>query len=50
MKKTNYSFIVTITTANAISRRVYEKDGRYYVKWNGEVIDVTDKKNDFIAD
>lgn len=50
MKKTNYCFMVSSSFINAIWRRVYEKDGRFYVKWNGAVIDVTDKKNEFVED
>ena len=52
MKKTNYSYMVSwgMNHYNGIWRRVYEKDGRYFVKYNGEVIDVTDAKDKFVED
>ena len=52
MKKTNYSFMVAwgMNCYNGIWRRVYEQDGRYFVKYNGETKDVTEKKSDFIID
>ena len=52
MKKTNYSFMVAwgMNCYNGIWRRVYEQGGRYFVKYNGETKDVTEKKNDFIID
>ena len=31
-------------------RRVWEKDGRYFVKMNGEIRDVTFAKSSFIRD
>ena len=52
MKKTNYSFMVSwgMNCYNGIWRRVYEQDGRYFVKYNGKIIDVTDKEYSFIKD
>ena len=51
MTKTNYSFMVSwgMNGCN-VWRRVYEQDGRYFVKYNGKIIDVTDKEDSFIKD
>jgi hypothetical protein len=35
---------------NGIWRRVYEQDGRYFVKYNGEIKDVTFSKDKFVKD
>ena len=53
MKKTKYSVMVnsgSVYSINGIWRRVYEQEGRYVVKYNGEIIDVTSAKNNFVAD
>lgn len=44
-KKTEYSFFTGITNSGATWRKVWEKDGRYFVKSNGRIADVTDKRN-----
>lgn len=50
MKKTHYSFMVSSSYMKTVWRRVYEESGKYYVKYNGEWVEVTDKKNTFVAD
>ena len=52
MKKTNYSYMVSwgMNSYNGIWRRVYEQEGKYFVKYNGEVKDVTSAKSEFVAD
>ena len=52
MKKTNYSYMISwgMNCYNGIWRRVYEQDGRYLVKYNGEIKDVTDAKANFVKD
>ena len=47
MKKTDYIFMVRMTSTQGIYRTVWEKDGRYYVKDEGKVWDVTDQKDRF---
>lgn len=50
MKKTQYTMvIVNMSGANTV-RRVYEENGKYFIKINGEVRDVTERKNDFYRD
>lgn len=52
MKKTNFEFMISFnqTTFSGTYRRVWEKDGRFFVKVNGECIDVTKFEKDFIKD
>lgn len=52
MKKTNYSYMVSwgMNCYNGIFRRVYEKDNKYFVKYNNKIIDVTKEKSKFIED
>lgn len=50
MKKTDYQFMVSCDVYKGTFRRVYEQDGKYYVKYNGKIIDVTDKKEHFFKD
>lgn len=48
MKKTAYElFMGTNASMMPVYRRVWEKDGRYFVKYRGEVLDVTDKAEHF---
>lgn len=50
MKKTEYTLvIVNMSGANSV-RRVYEEGGKYFIKINGEVRDVTALKRDFYRD
>lgn len=50
MKKTDFQMLVIASMNGAnIYRRVYiDENGRYYIKYNGEVRDVTEKKAYFI--
>ena len=53
LKKTEYSFMVSwgMNCYNGIWRRVYvDENGNYFVKYNGELKDVTHAKKDFIKD
>lgn len=47
MKKTPYEMCICITNSGSVWRRVWEKDGRYFVKYNGETRDVTKYSNTF---
>ena len=50
MKKTEYTLVmVNMSGANTV-RRVYEEDGKYFIKVKGEVRDVTALKKDFFRD
>ena len=45
MKKTEYAFQVSETIyLIPIYRRIWEQDGRYYIKSEGKLFDVTDKQ------
>lgn len=48
MKKTEYKLCCGKQNGYDVYRIVFEKDGRYFVKWNNKVIDVTDNKKEFI--
>lgn len=53
MKKTQYTFMVSegsVYNYKGIWRRVYEQDGRYFVKYEGRVIDVTKVQDKFVKD
>lgn len=52
MKKTKYSMLVSNGFfSNEIIRRVWQDDkGEYFVKYNGEIRNVTFAKKDFIED
>lgn len=50
MKKTNYSFMVSSSYVKSTWRKVYEENGKYFVKYNNQWIDVTDKKDKFVED
>ena len=53
LKKTEYSFMVSwgMSCYNGIWRRVYvDEAGRYFVKYNGELKDVTDAQQSFVKD
>lgn len=47
MKNTGLKFMVRMTTSCGIYRTVWEKDGKYYIKDEGKLWDVTDKKEHF---
>lgn len=47
MKRTQYKFLVSITNTVPVYRRVWENNGRFFVKYNGKWNDITDKRNDF---
>ncbi len=47
MKKTNYKVLVTITNTQPIYRVVWEKDGRFFVKYDGKITDVTHRYDNF---
>ena len=52
MKKTNrIALVAAAPTANGCAawRTVYEENGRIYVKFKGDVIDITDNKNIYIT-
>ena len=48
MRKTEYVLLVRMTTSKGIYRVVWENDGKYYVKDNGETVDVTSLRNSFL--
>ena len=52
LQKTAYTFLVTCNAwgGAAVYRRVWENDGRYFIKRDGELHDVTKKQADFIKD
>lgn len=47
MKRTEYELCCGTRNGYPVYRTVFEKDGRYFVKWNNQIIDVTNDKNDF---
>lgn len=51
MKKTNFEFAVAEKNPwEYIYRKVWQtEDGEYFVKYNGKTINVTAKKDNFIA-
>lgn len=48
MKKTQFDFFIGNNNNRAVYRKVYEKDGRFYIKHKGAVVDVTDKQKHFV--
>lgn len=50
MKRTSYKFLVSITNTSPIYRRVWEDNGRFFVRYNGEWNDVSDKQDEFRSD
>lgn len=49
MKQTDYKLCCGKKNGYDEYRVVLEKDGRYFVKWNNKIIDVTENKKDFIS-
>ena len=47
MKRTKWAMAVSMNSTYVVYRAVWEKDGRYYVKDEDKIWDVTDKKNTF---
>lgn len=47
MKKTEFQFCVGITNSGSIWRRVWEKDGEFFIKHHGKTLNVTDESNKF---
>lgn len=45
--KTEWSLMVCMSTYYAIWRRVWKKDGKFYVSYNNEICDVTFRKDNF---
>ena len=45
--KTNYEVMMRMSTYYAIYRTVYQKDDKYYVSYDGEICDVTYRKDCF---
>jgi hypothetical protein len=50
MKKTEYTMVIVNMSGANTNRRVYEENGKYFIKINGEVRDVTQLKKDFYRD
>lgn len=53
LKKTEYSFMVSwgMNCYNGIWRKVYtDNNGHYFVKYDGEIKDVTFAKESFVKD
>lgn len=49
MKRTEWAIAVRQTSRYTVYRSVMEQDGRYYIRDNGELFDVTDRQNRFTA-
>lgn len=47
MKRTNYKLCCGKKNGYDVYRSVYEKDGKFFVKWNGTIIDVTEDRSSF---
>ena len=49
MKRTEWAIAVRQTSLYIVYRSVMEQDGRYYIRDNGELFDVTDRQDRFTA-
>ena len=47
MKKTNYKLCVGKQNGYDVYRVVYENDNKFFVKWNNQLIDVTNDEKYF---
>lgn len=48
MKRTDYKLCCGKQSGYDVYRVVFEKDGRFFVKWNNELIDVTNDRKYFV--
>lgn len=46
-EKTEYTMMVTMGSSNSKFRKVWKKDGKFFVQDCGKIYDVTFRKNDF---